>query len=617
MITRMKKLQCLVYHRDYSDFLLQLRNLGVVHVVTSDINKVEDSALRDKMARVKRFERIATQLQGITPNLDVAAVVTSADEGNAQRGIEAADRVEAINSRIAELNGVIKQATAEVDALRPWGDFDPDCAGFLSDINRNMRFYTVADKQMDPAWQQFPGFVLINNADKQAYFLSIEDNGCEQAYPGATLLTMPRTTLHEAEESLRTAQAELPALNTELQVLALQNLADIEAAANEELRGAQFTHVQTDTERAADNTLMVMTGWLPASQEANVTAALDKSASWYQISMPAREDEIPTLMRNNKIVTLYETLTNMYGKPNYDEFDATPVISIFFSIFFGLCVGDAGYGLILLLLGFPICKFLKNGLQLNINPVLVTVLGFVSTIVGLVLGTAFGVNLAEIDAPWINWMHPYMITGKLPGTGYDLQMVAALIIGVFHISLAMFVKCVSHTIQLGLRAAMVDWAWWLLIESGVVIGALMLLTAVPQDTLKYTFLAIGIACAIFIYPLSNPNRSIGVNIGAGLWDTYNMATGILGDVLSYIRLYALGLAGGMLGGVFNQLAAQVGDSSEQFGWVFMLLILVLGHTLNLAMSCLSAFVHPLRLTFVEYFKNAGYQGKGIAFKAFK
>jgi V/A-type H+/Na+-transporting ATPase subunit I len=91
-----------------------------------------------------------------------------------------------------------------------------------------------------------------------------------------------------------------------------------------------------------------------------------------------------------------------------------------------------------------------------------------------------------------------------------------------------------------------------------------------------------------------------------------MATGLMGDVLSYIRLYALGLAGGMLGMAFNNIATMVLDGVPVPGlnWVFFIVILLFGHALNLAMSCLGAFVHPLRLTFVEYFKNSGYEGTG-------
>ena len=102
-----------------------------------------------------------------------------------------------------------------------------------------------------------------------------------------------------------------------------------------------------------------------------------------------------------------------------------------------------------------------------------------------------------------------------------------------------------------------------------------------------------------------------------------MATGLVGDVLSYIRLYALGLAGAMLGMVFNQLAFMIDINipgleivGDVITWIICCIILVFGHALNIAMSCLSGFVHPLRLTFVEYFKNSGYNGKGEAYKPF-
>lgn len=127
--------------------------------------------------------------------------------------------------------------------------------------------------------------------------------------------------------------------------------------------------------------------------------------------------------------------------------------------------------------------------------------------------------------------------------------------------------------------------------------------------------------AVGIYLLNNVRRNVFVNVGAGLWDTYNMATGLLGDLLSYLRLYALGLAGGMLGGVFNSLGMQARDGLSDVlwgipGWIVFGLIFVFGHSLNIALSCLSAYVHSIRLTFVEYFKNSGYDGRGVPYKPF-
>ena len=162
---------------------------------------------------------------------------------------------------------------------------------------------------------------------------------------------------------------------------------------------------------------------------------------------------------------------------------------------------------------------------------------------------------------------------------------------------------------------------WLLIVGRGVIGTLSFLSFIPAEVSKWAFIIVGGVAAIGIYLLNNLHRNVLVNVGAGLWDTYNMASGLLGDVLSYIRLFALGLAGGMLGQTFNNLALMLVEGQEGvaliFGWIGFGLIILLGHTLNIAMSCLSAFVHPLRLTFVEYFKNAGYDGKGVEYKPFK
>jgi V/A-type H+-transporting ATPase subunit I len=135
----------------------------------------------------------------------------------------------------------------------------------------------------------------------------------------------------------------------------------------------------------------------------------------------------------------------------------------------------------------------------------------------------------------------------------------------------------------------------------------------------YCIYAILGICALFILFYSNPDRKILlVNIGGGLWGTYNMVSGLLGDVLSYIRLFALGLAGGILGNVFNALALQAGGALPGWiGWLPTLLIMVFGHALNFALCLISSVVHPMRLTFVEFYKNAGFEGGGKEYKPFK
>ena len=316
---------------------------------------------------------------------------------------------------------------------------------------------------------------------------------------------------------------------------------------------------------------------------------------------------------------MYEVLTKMYGMPGGTDFDPTPIVAPFFSLFFAFCMGDAGYGLVLILLGFFLKKKMKSEFAGMMN--LVITLGIFTTFLGALFGTFFGISLIDSDIP--QSLKRYIVAGdvELFGSTYNVQMLIALAIGIVHISIAMTVKAINSTVFFGIKESLSAWGWWLVVVGGAVIGTLSFMSIIPAEASKLAFIVVGSIGALGIYILNNFRRNVLMNIGAGLWDTYNMASGLLGDILSYIRLFALGLAGGMLGQTFNSLALMVVEGQEGFGavlgWIGFGLIIVFGHVLNIAMSCLSAFVHPLRLTFVEYFKNAGYEGKGTEYKPFK
>jgi V/A-type H+-transporting ATPase subunit I len=207
-----------------------------------------------------------------------------------------------------------------------------------------------------------------------------------------------------------------------------------------------------------------------------------------------------------------------------------------------------------------------------------------------------------------------MITGTI--AGFEAQMVLALVIGVVHLCLAMVVKTVYATKNKGFLGSLGTWGWTLLIVGGVLVATLALFFSIPAQVTKWIVIGLGIVSALGIFLFNDIKRNPLKNIGSGLWETYNTVTGLLGDVLSYLRLYALGLAGGMLGKAFNDIATMtLGDGG--FGWVPFVIILVIGHALNLAMCCLGAFVHPLRLNFLEFFKNSGYDGKGRIYRPIK
>jgi V/A-type H+-transporting ATPase subunit I len=197
-------------------------------------------------------------------------------------------------------------------------------------------------------------------------------------------------------------------------------------------------------------------------------------------------------------------------------------------------------------------------------------------------------------------------------------MVLSIVVGIVHICLAMLVKAYQAVKVKGFYASLGTLGWTLLIVGGVVVGGLALAGVMDSAITKWVIICLGVVSALGIFVFNDPQRNKLANVGMGLWDTYNTATGLLGDVLSYLRLYALGLAGGMLGMAFNDMGKMIlGDGSSAIGWIFFVLLVLVGHTLNIAMCALGAFVHPLRLNFLEFFKNSGYEAAGRNYNPIK
>jgi len=363
------------------------------------------------------------------------------------------------------------------------------------------------------------------------------------------------------------------------------------------------------SEKAAEDKISVITGFAPEEDEKRLTAEFEKEDVFYMKASAVKNDNPPIKLRNNKYTGMFSILTKMYGMPDYDEFDPTPFLSIFFLLFFAMCLGDAGYGIILIILGFLLRKV--KGMS-SVAP-LVSTLGAATLVVGTILHTFFGIDTSSVS--WMpDFIKKFMITGKI--AGYDAQMVSAVIIGIVHLCLAITLKTVYAVKQNGLANSLGEIGWCLLIVGGVTVGGISLTGVVSSSATKTVIIVLGSISALGIFIFNDLHRNPLANFGIGVWNTYNTATGLLGDTLSYLRLYALGLAGGMLGNAFNALASTMiqGDHASIVGWAGFILILIFGHTLNLAMSCLGAFVHPLRLNFLEFFKNSGYVGQGREYK---
>ncbi len=610
MIQKMEKLVLLIRNKEYRGFLEELRGLGVVHV------EMNQSAGADK--DLLEFMQKRTACQALRKNLSVAAAACQdavSDSAGELSVDQVSTRYDAYQQQLQSLLAQSQEVAKDIAELEVWGDFDWTSIDRLGENGWKMQFFACPEKSFDEAWEAEYNATPIGCKNGQTYFVTINNRLVELP---ATPVSLPRKSLSSLQVEQNRLQHETEELTEAFNAFCKTSLPQVDKALSNLESEINLMEVdQFGGERVAGGAVVVMDGWVPAENAAEVRQMLDAKGVFYEMRPAEKEDNAPIKLKNGRISRLFEMLTRMYGMPDYGEFDPTPLFAPFYALFFGMCVGDAGYGLFVIALGFYLKSKLGKSMAGLLN--LLITLGVATTIVGAVFNTFFGFALTDFHLP--EWMSSLLITGKWDGTAYDKTMVLALLVGMFHICFAMTVKSICTTVRYGFKNALSDWGWWLLVCGSVVVATLNYLGVIDFEMSKMAFIGIGAVSAIGIYLLNNLRRNVFVNVGAGLWDTYNMATGLMGDLLSYLRLYALGLAGGMLGGVFNDLGLQLKDSMGDVlfgipGWICCGLIFVAGHGLNIALSCLSGYVHSIRLTFVEYFKNSGYDGRGVAYNPF-
>ena len=609
MISKMNKLSFLIYHKEYEMFLEKLRELGVVHI--------EKRQGAEMDANLQAFMQKRTAYQSLLKSMTLAAA--SYEGGDVQSGSltieQVMDSYESQQEHIQALNMQLPVLDKEIDAMEVWGEFDWNVIEQLKANGWQIQFYCCPEKSFEETWADDYNATIINRKGGQSYFVTVNQLPVELEAEAVRLPNRRLSELVREQEELKTSIKEA---NDRLDQFCINNLPIVENALDSLESDINLMEVeQLGGERLAEGSIVMMEGWIPVENEVEVRKMLDESGIYYEIRPAEKEDNAPIKLKNGKISRAFEMLTKMYGMPDYGEFDPTPLLAPFYALFFGMCVGDAGYGLLLVILGFYLKKKLSKSMAGLMN--LLITLGVATTVVGALFNTFFGAALTDWNLP--EWMNSLIISGKWDGTAYDKTMVIALLVGMFHICFAMVVKAIGSTVRYGFKNSLSAWGWLLLVGGSVTVATLNYLGVLDMETSKMAYMGIGGVSAIGIFLLNDIRRNVFMNVGAGLWDTYNMATGLMGDLLSYLRLYALGLAGGMLGGVFNDLGMQLRDALGGFlfgipGWICFALIFVAGHGLNIALSCLSGYVHSIRLTFVEYFKNSGYDGKGVEYKPF-
>lgn len=609
MIEKMTKYSFIMLSSYTEDFLQKLQEIGMMDITRS--RKPVDEASAALLDRMKDCKDTAAYLKKADWSKDPDA--QDIEKAAASAVLPETDPVAYVKEqkeRLEDLRNSINSAKSRIREYAPWGEFDRTSLDRISEAGYELHYFSAPVKAYKEEWGQEYPIEVISRDSKNVWFVAVTPQNGTVPLP-AKEIPAPAYSASEARAHLKELEAQTATVKGNI-IKAKDFIGRLETEYKETADKLDLYLADAASSLAAENTVTLLVGFAPSKDDEKISAELDKLDAYWFKDAATKEDNPPIKLRNNRFTRQFEVLTGMYGMPVYDEFDPTPILAPFFLLFFSLCLGDAGYGIILILISL-LLRFKMPDSSFGKMWTLVLTLGAGTIVTGTLLGSFFGVSLYE--ASWVpEGLKKCMITGDI--AGFPAAMVLAIAIGVIHTCLAMTVKAICYTVRFGIKTTISNWGWLLLIIGVLVLGGLGLIGALSSQVTQIAVIVIGIISGLAIYVFNTPGRNPLINIGSGLWDTYNMATGLISDVLSYLRLYALGLAGGMLGTAFNTIGGIIfeGCTIPVLNWIFFILILMLGHTLNLAMSCLGAFVHPLRLTFLEYFKNSGYEGTGRAYK---
>lgn len=344
--------------------------------------------------------------------------------------------------------------------------------------------------------------------------------------------------------------------------------------------------------------VFVMSAWVRAydlPEISNDLKMLSKNIGIIKVS-PEKDEQPPVDLENKKFIQPFEAVTNIYGMPRYSEPDPSPFLALFFVIFLAFCLTDAGYGLIIIILTYLMLK--KVDLPDTRLVKLLHYGGWFTLVIGALAGGWFGMQLETI-----RWqaLSDFLIHLRIidPVKSPLAMMGVALTIGIIHVWFGIFIRFYWKIKHNEARDAWIDDAPWLCLIILLIFFALAKAGVLTQSVSGIINILLYINLGIIIFSKSRQQKNIFLKIPVGILGLYDII-GYLSDTLSYSRLLALGLATGIIGLVVNMIA-DLFKGIPIIGWLIFIVILVGGHTFNLAINLLGGFIHASRLQFVEFF----------------
>ena len=556
--------------------------------------------------------------------------------GKSDDVLRVAHRLNERSKDIADCRGLIQKLQTQMEALKPW-------------MNLDISMRTKGTKSTTAFVGSFPAGYTAGDLEEQIALLApkvpvyaeVISTSQEQT---CTFLLCGRADAQVLEEALRTLGFARPSSPTKtppaerMRVLQerMEEQEQIIQEAEQEITG--YASQRDDLKFLVDYLTMrsekydvigrlmqsrrtfVLTGYIPQQDAGKLTQELEgRFGAVVELEAPAQEDDVPVLLKNNKFSEPVEGVLESFSLPGKTEVDPTSIMAIFYYILFGMMLSDAAYGLIMVIgCGLALLKFKNMEPSMNKSLRMFFFCGISTTFWGFLFGSFFGDAVAVISRTFFEhevvlgplWFEPIKEPMRM--------LIFALLVGVIHLFAMKFyqlwrLKCYKDILY--------DVIFWYMLVGGAIVFMLSSQTFVDIAQLSFILPAqAGTAAAVvagigaigIVLTSGRESRNPAKRLLKGLYGLYNV-TGYLSDILSYSRLLALGLATGVIATVINQMGSMGGGGIG--GAIMFILVFIVGHTINLGINLLGAYVHTNRLQFVEFFGKF-YEGGGRKFAPF-
>ena len=636
MIVPMKKVSLVVLNKERKDALLQLKKVGVVHLEQIDGSSEQLSLYKEASNNAVAANAILSDIKVAKKKSFSSAVKTLSNDEVVAKCKHIID----ISDKKKKLLEEIASDAAEIERFANWGQVDIEDFAFLKEKGISFKMYEIPEDKYNLIDEKVTT-ICVNRIKKIVRFLLIDasEERPEGLPPEAFEVPMPVLSTKDLAKRVEDNEAEISKIEEELksETVYISQIQDFKSNLESDIQFETIYSGMGQENSGKTTDLAWLTGYVPIDSFDKLKDCVTKNSWAMAASDPTEEDNVPTKLKNNKFVSLIYPLTDFLGTvPGYHEYDISGWFLLFFCVFFGMIFGDGGYGLLVTVASLVLV--LKSLFQKkSVSPLmgLLLLLGLSTVAWGTVTCTWFGLKPEQLPA----WLTSLSITpiSNAAGSDYRLYLPWNTEVGlttgqnlqIFCFTLAFLQLSVAHLKGmarnrkslkvLGEFGSLLQiWGMFYVVLSMVVSSALfplgLVVNNIPVGTIAIALVGGGFALS-FIF--SNYEGNIGASILESCKNIISVLLGVVNvfsDIVSYIRLWAVGLAGSAISNTVNEMAGPLLGHAITF--IAFVALIAFGHGLNMVLNLLSVIVHGVRLNTLEFSTHLGMSWSGFKYNPF-